>query len=173
MRAISPKFGYELSGKRYGMLTVVSYDGHGLWRCKCDCGNEKVIKGSNLLTGHVMSCGCYGKNKLGNHVRKHGGTGTRLYRIWMLMRYRCSNENNPSYKNYGGRGIKVCDEWQDSFIVFRDWALKHGYRDDLTIDRIDNDKGYSPDNCRWIYYKDQPKNRRSNHRSYIRSQNNR
>lgn len=92
---------------------------------------------------------------------------SRLYRIWLSMRQRCNYPKHKYYKHYGGRGIKVCDEWQNDYDAFAEWATRNGYSDTMSIDRIDNDKGYSPDNCRWIYYKDQPKNRRTNHRVVI------
>ena len=94
---------------------------------------------------------------------KHGGKGTRLYRIWQMMKNRCHNPRTPRFKDYGARGITVCDEWKDDFQAFYDWAMSHGYSDDLTIDRIVNDKGYSPDNCRWATKLVQGNNSRHNH----------
>ena len=171
-------------GKKFGKLTVIHYEReiyqsyykrlyhHYFYRCRCDCGNEKAVRLSDLLSGRVRSCGCYRKSLLkeigsqGGYV--HGGHGTRLYNIWSEIHSRCDNPNCPAYKNYGGRGIRVCDEWS-SFIPFRDWALSNGYAKNLSIDRKDNDGDYSPDNCRWVTMEEQGKNRRNNvYISYVR-----
>ena len=155
----------DLTGQKFGRLTAVSrygFDefGRQLWTCECECGNTIVAHAYSLKQGHTKSCGCLKKEKAtanlpSNQVGercpsyKHGGEGTRLYNIWKGMKRRCYNEHDSSYENYGGRGITVCDEWRNDFIPFRDWALSNGYSDDLSIDRIDNDQGYGPDNCRW------------------------
>lgn len=155
----------DLTGKKFGKLTVIKREslnaGHGsTWVCKCDCGNTVVVRRDGLTTGHTTSCGCYRDS--GESRIRHGMTNTRLHRIWNAMKQRCSNPNFKQFKDYGGRGIKVCKEWstKHGFDVFAEWALSHGYRDDLEIDRIDNDKGYSPDNCRWVTHKENMNNTR-------------
>lgn len=167
----------DLTGQRFGRLTVVCDTGERkrgyiVWRCKCDCGNTHEVIGNNLLRGSVKSCGCLihdvakenikntHKSGTENHSFKHGMSHSRLYRIWLCMRRRCYDERNIGYKYYGGRGIGVCDEWRNSFEAFRDWALANGYRDDLTIDRIDVNGNYEPLNCRWTDISTQLKNRR-------------
>ena len=154
----------DLTGHRFGRLTVLEEAGRSTcgkiqWRCLCDCGGEIVADGGDIKRGRTQSCGCLYRETMarGTHTT-HGGRRTRLWNIWSGMRSRCNNPKTEWYKNYGGRGIHVCKDW-DNFAVFRDWALSHGYTDDLTIDRIDVDGDYEPNNCRWITRADQNRNR--------------
>lgn len=154
----------DLTGNVYGKLTVISKEkkkrGHKpTWLCKCECGNMVSVTGSNLQTGHTGSCGC--SRKENPSQLKHGLSRTRIYRIWSLMKDRCNNPNSPAFANYGGRGIKVCDEWNGSVEAFNQWALENGYTDDMTIERIDVDMGYMPSNCKWIPRPEQNNNTRA------------
>lgn len=158
----------DLLGQRFGRLTVIEEtnqraNGSILWKCRCDCGNTVLVRSNHLRRGGVLSCGCYNRDI----ITSHGETKTRLYRIWDCMRNRCLDADHPQYKDYGGRGITVCDEWS-SFEVFKEWAVANGYkndakRGDCTLDRIDVSGDYEPSNCRWVDMKTQGRNRRNNH----------
>lgn len=159
----------DLSGQRFDRLVVVrraedyvSPKGYVAvnWLCRCDCGNYTIVRGCNLKSGASKSCGC--ERVIRPNRRTHGGKHTRLYNIWSRMRRRCNSPNDRDYCFYGARGIKICEEWND-FAVFREWALANGYDKSLTIDRIDYDKDYEPNNCRWADYITQANNVRSNH----------
>ena len=149
----------DLAGQRYGQLEVVYRNPEGKWLCLCDCGGQSYVKTGNLRSGNSRSCGCLGRAKQTVLHTSHKGTGTRLHNIWLNMKSRCGNPNNPKFKHYGKRGISVCEDWSD-FVVFRDWALTNGYSDELSIERKDNDLGYSPDNCTWIPFAEQRINQR-------------
>ena len=156
----------DITGQRFGRLIVLRENGRKgkslLWLCRCDCGNEINAIAYNLKNGHTRSCGCLAKDTKSKIRTKHNGTKTRLFRIWQHMLNRCRNKNVVGYKNYGGRGIKVCNEWQKSFESFRDWALRNGYKDDLSLDRINVNGNYEPENCRWTNAKTQANNKRNN-----------
>ena len=156
----------NLTGRRFGRLVVLCEGNkkgkNTTWHCKCDCGKELDIIAYNLKDGHTRSCGCLALDVNSKLHKKHGDTKTRLFRTWQHMLSRCYNCNVKGYKNYGGRGISVCREWIDSFSDFRDWALRNGYNEELSIDRINVNGNYEPSNCRWTTSKVQANNKRNN-----------
>lgn len=161
----------DLTGKKYGRLTVLNREPNkkthtDMWKCQCDCGNFIITRASSLKRGTTQSCGCLQKEVLSKMSSKHNMTHTRLYSIWRGMKARCYSKNMKEFEIYGGRGIKVCNEWLDKengFMNFYTWATANGYKDNLTLDRINNDGNYEPNNCRWLTMKEQAYNRRNNH----------
>jgi hypothetical protein len=150
-------------GQTFGQLTVINNPnitkgGKRYWECECSCGRVILVPTGNLKSGNSSQCRACGNKNRKTKPRKHGETKTRLYRIWTSMKSRCSNPVTINFHRYGGRGIKVCDEWEKSYESFRDWALSSGYSDNLSLDRVDNDGDYEPDNCRWATRKEQSEN---------------
>lgn len=160
----------NLTGQKFGRLTVIGLDEKQqtrktYWICQCECGNIKTVRSDSLQNGTIRSCGCLKReqdrtNLTANHSHKQ--SGTRLYKTWQGIKKRCYDKHCACYYRYGGRGIVMCDEWKESFVPFYEWAIENGYSDELTIDRIDVNGNYEPDNCKWGTAKEQCNNRRTN-----------
>ncbi|MGI6068917.1 MAG: AP2 domain-containing protein [Blautia sp.] len=159
----------DLTGQRFGRWTVISRakdyispNGYKSTQflCECDCGNRTIVRGCNLRNGKSKSCGCLQPESVAKANSTHGDTGSRLYRIWKGIKSRCYISSSSNFEHYGGRGIQVCEEWKNSFEAFKTWALLNGYTDKLSIDRIDSDGDYKPENCRWVTNEIQARNRK-------------
>lgn len=163
----------DLTGQKFGRLTVLKLaykkpknNNKGTrcyWLCQCECGNTKNVLTEALKSGHTKSCGCLGKEQRLKSNTTHNLSNTRLHCIWLGMKNRCYCKDNKRYIRYGGRGISICNEWKNDFLSFYNWAITNGYNDNLTIDRIDVNGNYEPDNCRWTTQKQQARNTRRNH----------
>ena len=171
----------DRTGEKIGRLTIICRDKdfigkngakRKMWKCKCDCGNVVSVRDDSLNGKHTLSCGCLHKERASEVGKKVGGRKTKegvsrepLYNTWYLMIYRCNNPKSKAYHNYGERGIEVCEEWDnglEGYKKFKEWALSNGYDGVNTLDRIDNNKGYAPDNCRWVTDAEQNRNKRNN-----------
>lgn len=157
----------NIKDKVFGKLTALNFDytdgKYSYWLCECECGNLTKVRISSLINGSTKSCGCIHIEQLIKRSTKHGyskrGNTLRIYNIWCLMRRRCNNSTSKDFKYYGARSIKICNEWSN-FEIFHTWALSNGYSENLTIDRINNNGNYEPNNCRWVSMEIQNKNKR-------------
>lgn len=159
----------DLSGQKFGKLNVLKFNNincknrHAVWLCRCDCGSEILVESSRLTSGNTKSCGCLKAELNKSRALKHGHYNERLYKIWFDMKRRCYNNNRKAYKYYGAKGITVCKEWLNSYNNFHNWALSHGYNNNLTLERIDFNGNYCPENCKWIPQSEQTQNSSHNH----------
>lgn len=155
----------DLTGQKFGRLLVIgkteTKNKITYWHCVCECGKEKDVSSMALRDGRVVSCGCFSAERIGNLSRTHGKSDTRLYDIWSGIKQRCYNSNRKSYSDYGKRGILMCDEWKNDFMIFYKWALENGYTENMSIDRIDVNGNYEPSNCRWVTDEEQRLNKRN------------
>lgn len=156
----------ERIGERFGKLLISQKhhveEGRVYYLCDCDCGNTVIVQYSHLISGNTKSCGCLQKDLTSKRFTKHNNSTHPLYGVWTMMKQRCYNQNNKSYKNYGARGIKVCSEWKNDFDAFYKWSINNGYEHKLTIERLNVDGDYCPSNCTWVTQEHQQNNRRNN-----------
>ena len=169
----------DLTGQKFGKLLVIKRADNRVynngkervcWQCLCDCGNTKIVSRDDLVSGFVKSCGCFRKEKTKETKTKHGLRKSKLYRIWSNIKSRCYNSQIDIFKYYGAKGIIMCDKWLNDFKEFHDWSMLNGYKENLTIDRINPKGNYEPSNCRWITPKEQQNNKLNNHIITYKSQ---
>ena len=168
----------DLRNQKINKWTILSEDPISkyrqiLWKCKCDCGKEKYVQGKHLRSGKSKCCGCEGNKKIAERSKNnkytyiHGLRDHPLRAIWKAMNHRCYIKTNRFYKNYGGRGIKVCEEWKLSLLDFYKWSIESGWKKGLSIDRIDNDGNYEPKNCRWITISENSSRKRNKNKASV------
>ena len=165
----------DLIGRKFGKLTVIKKVesnslGRAMWLCKCDCGNEVIVQGTCLRNGNTKSCGCLRIENSKSKTVKHNLTKHRIYNIYIHIKQRCNKPKCKQYKWYGAKGIQICEEWEKDFINFYNWAMANGYKENLSIDRINVNGNYEPSNCRWVDMKTQQNNRGNNFRVKINNQ---
>lgn len=169
---MSGSVGKDYTGSRFGHWKVLYKSNvKRKWFARCDCGTIEEVWIDNLKSGKSTRCNHCKAEISRKNATTHGESKTRLYYVWYSMRKRCTCKNSTSYKDYGARGIKVCEEWFKSYIPFREWSLSHGYKEGLQIDRIDNNKGYSPENCRWVTHRENMQNTRKNKKVQFHGKN--
>ena len=158
----------DLTGRKFGRLTALekvgrNNQGNALWKCKCTCGNISIVRGLDLRSGNTSSCGCLKSEMTTLRLKKHGMTGTKIHDLWCNIKQRCLSESNSHYEGWGGRGITICQEWQNDFQAFYDYVsqLPHFGEKGYSLDRINNDGNYEPGNVRWATPKEQANNRRT------------
>ena len=152
----------NITGQKFGRLTAIypcgkTKYGNVVWLCRCDCGQETKVSTQHLKSGDTQSCGCLNSELVSKRFTKTGESHSRLYRIWRNMKRRCYDKTFKAYKNYGDKGVKICSDWLNSFENFYNWAVSNGYKDNLTIDRINVNGSYEPNNCQWITRSDNTK----------------